>query len=333
MDPEYTMTIRLNSRANAWMGGLLLGWGLAIPGTAALAMESAADMAPSSMTTNQPATLPGREERIQTLLAQVGDTPITVGHLWEYVKKNPYLIGTFGSVEGKILALRQLIEARLINLAAIERAELKPDADQDDLVQAIADLEREAFAPDEVTDDQLQAAYARRRDTLGIPSAVRIREIFFPVPAGADEAGRAAVHEQAAGALRRAQAGESFEALASELAHLEALRSLGGDQGYLPLYQYPYLEKMTQDMRQGDFSEVQELPDGYHIFQFIDRREAVLASFEQVRARLSAEMMAESQARKKAEFVSDYAAKVGVVIHAPELRAAWPIGEADAASN
>jgi parvulin-like peptidyl-prolyl isomerase len=333
MDPEYTMTIRLSTRAKAWLVGLLLGWGLAIPGTGASAMESAADMAPSSMTTNQAATLPGREERIQTLLAQVGDTPITVGHLWEYVKKNPYLIGIYNSVEGKIQALKGLIEARLINLAAIERAELKPDASQDDLVQAIADLEREAFAPDEVTDEQLQAAYARRRDTLGIPSAVRIREIFFPVPAGADEAERAAVYDQAVGALRRAQAGEPFEALASELAHLEALRSLGGDQGYLPLYQYPYLENLTRDMRQDDLGEVQELPNGYHIFQFIDRREAVLASFEQVRARLSAEMMAESQARKKAEFVSDYAAKVGVVIHAPELRAAWPIGEADAASN
>lgn len=315
------------------MTGLLLGWGLAIPCTGASAMESTADMAPSSIFTNQAATSPGREERIRTLLAQVGDTPITEGHLWEYVRKNPYMIGSYGSAEGRIQALRQLIEARLINLAAIERAELMPDASHADLVKAIAKLEREAFAPDGVTDEQLQAAYAKRKDTLGIPSAVRIREIFFPVPPGADEAERAAVYEQAAGALRRAQAGEPFESLASELAHLEALRSLGGDQGYLPLHQYPYLDRMTQDMRQGDLSEVQELPGGYHIFQFIDRREAVPASFEQVRQRLSAEMMAESQAHKKAEFISDYATKVGIVIHAPELRAAWPLGGADAVSN
>ena len=218
-------------------------------------------------------------------------------------------------------------------MAAIERAQLDGDVGRDALTEAVNRMEKDEFAADEVTEEQLQAAYALRKDELGIPAAVRIREIYFPFPEGADAAGRAATREKAEAALQRALAGEPFESLASELGHDKVLRDLGGDQGYLALYQYPHMKAAAAGMAVGDLSAVLELPGGYQIFQLLGRRDAILVPFDSVKDRLRAELMAESQARKRTNFLRAYAKKVGVVVEAPELRAAWPAPMIDAPAN
>ena len=76
-----------------------------------------------------------------------------------------------------------------------------------------------------------------------------------------------------------------------EHAHTDALRHMGGDQKFLPLYKYPHLAAATAGMNEGDLSDIIELPGGLQIFQYLGRREAIPATYEvaaiQIRALLA----------------------------------------------
>ncbi|MFZ1537147.1 MAG: peptidylprolyl isomerase [Chromatiaceae bacterium] len=257
-------------------------------------------------------------------VARVGGKTINYDFVWEYVQRNPNHLAFFGTNAGRTSVLREIIEMYLINRAARERAGLDEDEKGESLKVAVNQLNDELFKPDEFTEEQLQAAYEERKASFGVPSSVRIREIFFPFPEGATSEAKATTRAQAEAALQRARDGESFEALARELAHADALRILGGDQGYVSLSQFPHLAKATAGMTEGALSGVIELPGGYQIFQFLGRREGVGVPYDQAREQLQGQLWKESQERKKAEFLRQYANKVGVEILLPELRMAWP---------
>jgi len=240
------------------------------------------------------------------------------------VRADPNLFKRLGQQEEKARILRMIIENRLVQSAALERAGLPQDAPREAREDAVQRLVKEEFTADEVTEEQLEADWIIRKDSMGIPATVHIREIFFPVPAQANPADWEAAHAQAEEALRRVKSGEDFASLAHELAHNQALRDLRGDQGYLALTQYPYLAQVTAGMREGDISEIVKLAGGYQVFQFLGRSEAILVPYEAARDQLRQELTNASQVNKKAKFLKGYAEKVGVEILAPELSAAWP---------
>lgn len=283
--------------------------------------------APTSGEASQPPVVTASLSNPETKappLARIGDHVITLTEFMDEVRADPNLYKRLSLTEEKARILRIIIEDHLIELAALERAGLPRDAAPEARKKALQRLATEEFAADEVTDEQLAAAWAANKDAMGIPAAVRIREIFFPAPAQADQTARQAARAKAEDALRRARAGESFEGLARELAHLQALRDLGGDQGYLALTEYPYLARVTAGLREGEIGEIVELPEGYQVFQYLGRREAILIPYEAARDRLRQDLVDAAQADKKARFLKDYAQKVGVEILAPELSAAWP---------
>ncbi len=208
-------------------------------------------------------------------VARVGGKTINYDFVWEYVQKNPNHLAFFGTNEGRAKVLKEIIEFYLVNRAARETAGLDEDEKGDALKVAVNQFNDEMFKPDDFTEEQLQAAYEERKASFGVPSSVRIREIFFPFPEGASSEAKAVTRAQAEAALQRARGGESFEVLASELAHADALRILGGDQGYISLGQFPHLAEATAGMTEGALSGVIELPGGYQIFQFLGKREGI----------------------------------------------------------
>ncbi len=279
--------------------------------------------------TSDPATASKPDRRQETFeavtvpIARVGDVEIAYEDLWIRVREDPNLLRSFGEAQGRSDVLRRIIETVLINSAAIERVELPADADSDALLKAVLEFEAREFAPEQVSDERLQAVYAERRETLGIPASVRVREIFFPVPSDADTATREAARQAALTTLQRLEAGEDFAALARELAHNEMLRLLAGDQGYLPLTAHPLLKPAVDDLREGERSGVMELPGGYQIIELLGRRDAVLSPFESVAERLRRDLATESSERKRRAFLASYGEKVGVQILVPELQSAW----------
>lgn len=314
----------------ARVGGVLVASLMIIDGV--LAEESREGTATAAAPMAEPVQEVKREADT-VALARVGDGTITLQQFMETVQADPNLYNTLGSMEERAKLLRRMIEARLLGLAALERAGLPRQGPPDELRAAVLDLERQEFAPDEITDEQVAQAYASRRESLGIPAAVRIREIFFPIPAQADPAERAEVRGRAEEALRRVSAGESFENLATELHFKPGLRSLGGDLGFISVAEFPHLAVATAGMREGDISGILEYPNGYQVFQFLGRREGILVPYEAVKDQLHTDLLKASVNKKRDQFLHDYARKIGVEVLAPELSSAWPIPTAGPAAN
>ena len=305
--------LRLGSLVAALAGCLASG----LAGAETAASTPAPSVAlPGVDTTSAPAanTIP---------LARVGNTLITVKDLMQVVRADPKLFTNLGSMEERAKILTKLIETRLVNMAALDKAQLTPDAPYEAREEAVRQLVQQEFTPDPISEEQVAAAYAARRESFGIPTAVRIREIFFPVAPNAEPAVKESVRQQAEAALRRVRAGESLEALAREIAHTQALRDVGGDQGFLPLYAYPYLQQATAGLAEGEMTGVIELPGGYEIVQYLGRREGIQVPYEAVKERLQVEMIAAAREKKRQRFLQDYARQVGVEILRPELAGAW----------
>jgi hypothetical protein len=307
--------------------------------TGAALAQDRSDAAPTSggsdapPESSAPLQTPAQKQAENTVLAIVGDTRISLADLFLHARRNPYLMKEIATPDGRAEVLGQMVETRVINLAAIETAGLKPGYATAELTEAVRRLEREEFAVDEVSDKDIEAYYQEHKDELGIPASVRIREIFIPVPEDADPQARSAARAKAESILTRIKEGAAFEDLAAELAHTPALRAVAGDQGYLAIPSYPYLDAATADMREGEVSDILELDAGLQILQFLGRREALLSSFESLKPFIRNQLETESFQRRKHAFVRAHGEKIGVTIKDPALQAAWPSGSAGAASN
>ncbi len=281
--------------------------------------------APAGMPTPELPAAATRLDPAKEILARVGDTTISTQELFVFSRNNPQTNRLLGTAEGRALVLRQIIENRLINLTAVERAGLAPGYDLEDLRAAAKNLELEALGPDPVTDDEVEAFYRQNQATFGIPAAVRIREVFFPVPDDADAETKAAIRAAAEDLRAKLVAGADFPALAAQLAHTPALRQVAGDQGFLPLYAFPYLETSTAGMTEGDISPVMTLPGGFQVFQLLGRQEAILSPFEAVAGLIRNHLQEASAMRKRNDLLKAAAVRYGVSIQVSELQAAWPI--------
>lgn len=257
-------------------------------------------------------------------LAWVGDTSITTQELFIFSRNNPQTTRLLGTVVGRSEVLRQMIENRLINLTAVDRAGLAPGYDLDALRSAVKKLEREALQADPVTDAEVADYYQQHQASFGIPAAVWIREVFFPLPPDADAKTKEETRAVAEDLRAKLLAGANFAGLAVGLAHTPALRLVAGDQGFLPLHDFPYLEKTTAGMKEGDISPVVTLPDGLQVFQLLGRRDGILSPLEAVAGPIRDHLLNASAIRKRATLIQSAAERYEVRIQDPELQAAWP---------
>jgi parvulin-like peptidyl-prolyl isomerase len=257
------------------------------------------------------------------IIAVVGATTVSVEDLLIFSRKKPFTQQRLGLESGRADVLRELIENRLINMAAWERAGLDPDAAESELAKAVTKFEAAEFAPDAISAADVEAYYQEHRQSLGIPASVRIRDIVVPVSAGADLATKSDAQAQAESLLAQAKSGTPFEKLAAEHADTAALRKVAGDRGYVALSRYPYLQEATDDMQVGDFSDVIELPTGYQVFQLLGRRQGVPVSLDEAEVEIRRRLEAQSVERKRRQFFESYGNKLGVRVTVPELASAW----------
>ncbi len=149
---------------------------------------------------------------------------------------------------------------------------------------------------------ELERYYAEHRADFAEPEQVRARHILLKV----DDQRSALQAEREMAAIRaRLDAGESFEALATELSEDPGSKSRGGDLGYFAR------GRMIREFEEAAFgAAVDSLVGpvrtsfGYHLIQVLDRREAGQRPFAdvepQVRARLAGER-ADEAAERQAE--------------------------------
>jgi peptidyl-prolyl cis-trans isomerase D len=125
-------------------------------------------------------------------------------------------------------------------------------------------------------DDNLESRYSR-------PEQVRASQILLGVPQGATAEQEAEVRTRAEDLLLRIQAGEDFAELARSYSE-HSTQTLGGDMGFFGRGSMrPEFEQAAFSLAVGEVSEILRGDQGFQIVKVMDRRDASVQPFSEVR--------------------------------------------------
>lgn len=276
----------------------------------------------------KPPEKPENPLKPDTIIARVGGQTITAQDLHKYITQNTRSVKMAETDAGKIQLLRAMIVELLIEEGMHREGFLPKDqsASQKDLIEAYRLLSAKYFPEiKEIPEEEaVRQYYLEHQEDFGIPAMVRIGQIQFRVPSSADAGQREAVRVRAAEVLRRLNAGEAFSDLADQFTENPQGKGAGGDLGFLPINQNPWLRQAVSNLRQGQYSEVIESPVGYEILQLKDEREALPAPYPSVRESVLTRMRHEIRRKSSEDYAWRLAKEVGVTIERDEFRAALP---------
>ncbi|MDX1632842.1 MAG: peptidyl-prolyl cis-trans isomerase [Thermoanaerobaculia bacterium] len=146
-------------------------------------------------------------------------------------------------------------------------------------------MAREVRERIEVPEEELRQIYRDTRDEFRVPPALKLREIVVLADAVEDDRQRA---EAARAVVREIESGGSFEEVAARTAAegtTSEIIELGWvEEGDLD----PSLEEAAWTLESGDLSDPIQGRGGHHILQVVERRDASVRSFEEVRDELAA---------------------------------------------
>jgi peptidyl-prolyl cis-trans isomerase D len=143
------------------------------------------------------------------------------------------------------------------------------------------------------SDAELRKDYAAKQDTFRTPERVQARHILIKSDASND----AAMKAKAEGILKQIQGGGDFAKLAMENSDDPGSKAQGGELGFIVKGQtVPEFEKAAFSLQPGQTSGLVKTTYGYHIIQVEKHEPAHLASFDEVKAQLTADAMQRAQA-------------------------------------
>ncbi len=152
-----------------------------------------------------------------------------------------------------------------------------------------------------VSEQAIRAFYEKNKARITMPERLHLRHILVKA-AENTPAGKAAARQEAEGLLKRLQAGEDFAKLARENSDDRGSRPRGGDLGWLAKGQTdPPFEKAAFALTQpNELSSVVESSFGFHIIQLLERQQAGVAPYEEVKGEIS-KMLRQQQANQQVE--------------------------------
>lgn len=159
-------------------------------------------------------------------------------------------------------------------------------------------ISREIRAKVHVSEEEIGAYYQEHRSLYEGREAVRLQQIFTPVPRGSDAATREELRARAEAVHGRLMGGESFDALARQ--HSQGGPGwTGGDLGFIEKGMIlPEVETVAFALDRGQVSGVIESPAGFHIIMVLDRRGAGLKPLDEVRQEII-EMIGEKRMEER----------------------------------
>lgn len=164
-------------------------------------------------------------------------------------------------------------------------------------------LRREVQSRILVTDEEIGEYYDKHRQDYEGREAVRIRQIFLPVPEGADRAARDRVRAEASQLRERILKGERFEMMAARYSKGPAAAE-GGDIGFVERgVMVPEVEKAAFSLSVGEVSAVIETEMGVQIIVVVDKKGAGLKPLPVVRDEIKAKIEDEKVAKKYDEWM------------------------------
>ncbi|MEN8108022.1 MAG: SurA N-terminal domain-containing protein [Pseudomonadota bacterium] len=152
---------------------------------------------------------------------------------------------------------------------------------------------------DEIDEDSLRQLYDEQAERYITPEERKARHILVRSLPDDDEAAIASAREKAAALLKRLDDGESFEELAKAESDDPGSAANGGDLGFFGKgLMAAEFEQATFALEKGARSDIVRSPFGFHIIEVTDIHPEVVKPFEEVRAELVADYLAEQRSEQ-----------------------------------
>ncbi|MGE5488077.1 MAG: peptidylprolyl isomerase, partial [bacterium] len=141
-----------------------------------------------------------------------------------------------------------------------------------------------------LTDEALRRAYQENQDQFRVPDRVLARHILLTTTGKpADEI--PAIQARAEDILKQLKAGADFGKLASQYSQDPGSASQGGDLGWIVKGQtVQAFENTAFSLNPGELSNVVKTEYGFHIIQVLNKEQAHMKSFEEVKGQLATEL-------------------------------------------
>jgi peptidyl-prolyl cis-trans isomerase D len=141
-----------------------------------------------------------------------------------------------------------------------------------------------------VTDAQASMAYDQNKDRYRMPERVKARHILV-MTQGKPASEEPKLKAKADDILKQLKAGANFADLATKYSDDPGSKSKGGDLGWFGKGQMvPEFEATTFALKPNEISGVVKTSYGYHIIQVLEKEQARLKPFDEVKAELMAEL-------------------------------------------
>ena len=181
---------------------------------------------------------------------------------------------------------------------------LRREARRDLLVERV--LESAVLAGVEIDPGSVRAFYEQHPAQFTEPGGARARHILIGVGPDAAAAERAEARERARGLRLDAEAGADFAALAREHSDDPGSAAAGGDLGLVVEGRTaPAFESALFALDPGELSDVVETPFGFHVIQMVERRDARVAPFEEVRGAIRDLLLQQERQARTAAFIDE----------------------------
>jgi peptidyl-prolyl cis-trans isomerase SurA len=175
-------------------------------------------------------------------------------------------------------------------------------------------IQREIKSKVAISDEEIGEYYRKHREDYEGTEAVRVRQIFLPLPKEEDPALKAKVQAEMGEIHKRLLNGEPFEQLSAQFSQGPAA-AMGGDIGFMEKGMIlPEVEEVAFSLPVQQLSGVIESSVGFHIIQVIDRRGAGFKAIESVRAEIRERLDMEKMEKKFQEWLDTLRGKSHIEI-------------------
>jgi peptidyl-prolyl cis-trans isomerase D len=157
------------------------------------------------------------------------------------------------------------------------------------LVVLVADQDKISAAL-QMSDDELRAAYEKNKDHFRTPERVKVRHILLQTT-GKSQADVDKIKAKAQDILKQVKNGGDFAALAKKYSEDPGSAQKGGDLDWVVRGQtVKNFENAAFSLKPNQISDLITTEYGFHIIQVLDKQEAKLQPFEDVKSQLAADM-------------------------------------------
>jgi parvulin-like peptidyl-prolyl isomerase len=267
-------------------------------------------------------TLPDKPPRV--VMATIADEDITVEQFMQYISKRPNLVKKAADPAGKAEIVRELIMDRLFKLAMKKEGLVGDNPTAEDYQKALPEFSARHFSVQPPSDAAAYQYYLAHPQYFGIPEMVRVSQIQFRFPKDATDEEKSTVRGKAEAALDRLQKGELFPTVATELTEHPTGKVAGGDMGFLPLSNYPWLAQALKGLQIGQHTGVIESPVGYEILMLTDKRRGMVTPFANAKDKVIQSMTLEAKQKVMRSYARELQKTFPVTIEMEDLEGAKP---------